>query len=84
MAKALQHKLSTFEQLNLTESAKNFGFRNFNIPESYTNQGCKFINYLQVMGLEDVSVLTEKEVYTRMFSAFEKLKKELAQLTAIN
>ena len=83
LAKALQHKLSTFEQLNLTEAAKNFGYRNFDQPESLSNFG-KFKSFYSILGLKDVSVMSQEEIYTKMFSAFEKLRQELEQITSVN
>jgi hypothetical protein len=69
--------------VNLTESAKNFGFRNFKLPESLTNYG-NIRNIYKIVGLQDVSVLTQEEIFTRMFTAFGKVKQELDQVHKVN
>lgn len=83
LAKVLQHKLSTFEQLNLTDAQKNFGFRNFEQSESLANLG-RVRDIYKIVGLQDVSILSQEEVFSRMFRAFESLKKELSGLTELN
>lgn len=69
--------------MNLTEAEKNFGFRNFHQFESLSNLG-KVRDIYKIVGLQDVSNLSQEEVFRRMFRAFESLKKELSGLQELN